>query len=226
MNIKPLRTAALSILALATIATASSSANALNRFTGTARNQIRTSFRIRSQVTTSNITTAYFPGGKFVRINGNTWMEQGDNGSIFNFVQMSADANFVYLNDASAMSRSPSASTRARSTMPSAVASSGPLRHHRDVDTGRSGVVSQNPPRVTISQYSCNEGIPLIVRFEEINGQFTAFASHDSLPEIRLPQVVSGSGNLFESGSYQLHTKGRQAYLNFNGIEDSCRLDR
>ncbi|MEZ5791279.1 MAG: hypothetical protein R3D34_11010 [Nitratireductor sp.] len=45
MNIKPLRTAALSILALATIATASSSANALNRFTGTARRQIRTSFR-------------------------------------------------------------------------------------------------------------------------------------------------------------------------------------
>ena len=226
MNIKPLRTAALSILALATIATASSSANALNRFTGTTSQANPHLVQIRSQITTSNISTAYFPGGKFVRVNGNTWMEQGDNGSIFNFVQMSADANFVYLNDAS---RNVQIAIGINTRKIHYAERGGQFRDLYVItamDTGRSGVVSQNPPRVTISQYSCNEGIPLIVRFEEINGQFTAYASHDSLPEVRLPQAVSGSGNLFESGGYQLHTKGRQAYLNFNGIEDSCVLDR
>lgn len=73
--------------------------------------------------------------------------------------------------------------------------------------------------------YSCNEGIPLVVRYENVGDESTAFVSHDSFPEVKLPQVVSGSGARYATGPFELHTKGRTAVFTFDGAQDVCEED-
>ncbi|EAU40370.1 hypothetical protein FP2506_04050 [Fulvimarina pelagi HTCC2506] len=80
----------------------------------------------------------------------------------------------------------------------------------------------QPQPRQTIVEYSCNEGIPLIARYVDEPDGTVAYVSHDSYPEVRLPQIVSGSGIQFQSGPNWFGGKGREMSINFNGIEDTC----
>ncbi|MEO0546574.1 MAG: hypothetical protein AAF035_06470 [Pseudomonadota bacterium] len=77
----------------------------------------------------------------------------------------------------------------------------------------------------SIVNYSCNEGIPLVVRYENIGNQSYAYVSHDSLPEIKMSSVRSGSGSQYVSGANSIHSKGNFVYANFNGIEDHCYQD-
>ncbi|MBO0903502.1 MliC family protein [Jiella sonneratiae] len=89
-------------------------------------------------------------------------------------------------------------------------------------DAGGGQPGSGRPPARDVA-YSCNEGIPLTVRYRNEGRNFVAYASHDSLPEIRLVQVPSGSGVQFQAGRNWLGGKGREVSINFDGIEDSCR---
>lgn len=93
--------------------------------------------------------------------------------------------------------------------------------------TGLDGVGAQapQPPQTSSStfvSYSCNEGIPLEVFYEDDGRVSTAVISHDSSPQFTLTQVPSGSGARYTDGFYTLHTKGAQAILTWNGIEDFC----
>lgn len=93
--------------------------------------------------------------------------------------------------------------------------------------TDLDGVVAQapQPPQTSSStfvSYSCNEGIPLEVFYEDDGRVSTAVISHDSSPQFTLTQVPSGSGARYTDGFYTLHTKGREAFLTWNGIEDFC----
>lgn len=87
-------------------------------------------------------------------------------------------------------------------------------------NSGGNTTVSQAPQND--EYYNCNEGIPLTIRFRNEGTEFVAYVSHDSFPEIRLPQIPGGSGNQFQSGPNWMGTKGNQAIINFNGIEDTC----
>lgn len=72
-------------------------------------------------------------------------------------------------------------------------------------------------------EYTCNEGIPLIVKY--INTQKTSIAiiSHDSSPEIVLDNVQSGSGARYTDGNWVLHVKGKTALVGTGGqTDDSC----
>ncbi|MCQ0988559.1 MliC family protein [Jiella marina] len=70
--------------------------------------------------------------------------------------------------------------------------------------------------------YSCNEGIPLNVRYRNEGRDFVAYVSHDSYPEVRLVQIPSGSGVQFQSGRNWMGGKGGEVSINFGGIEDTC----
>ena len=87
------------------------------------------------------------------------------------------------------------------------------------------GTISQQPATSVIVSYSCNEGIPLIVRYENSGNTSVAFASHDSFPEVRMEQAVSGSGSLYVAPGYELHTKGDTAIFIFSGTQDICVED-
>ena len=71
--------------------------------------------------------------------------------------------------------------------------------------------------------YSCEEGIPLIVRYVNTDQWSKAYFSHDSFPEVELPQVVSGSGARYSNGHYTLSTKGSEARLEWDGTVSVCQ---
>ncbi len=77
------------------------------------------------------------------------------------------------------------------------------------------------PASVTVS-YSCEEGIPMIVRYVNTAETSTAYFSHDSFPEVKLDQVVSGSGAKYSNGYYTLSTKGPDAVLEWEGTTSVC----
>ncbi|EAU39719.1 hypothetical protein FP2506_13329 [Fulvimarina pelagi HTCC2506] len=56
--------------------------------------------------------------------------------------------------------------------------------------------------------YNCTEGVPMTVRFTEENGQGVAYISHYIHNQLRLPQIVSGSGTQYQSGPYWFGGKG------------------
>lgn len=74
----------------------------------------------------------------------------------------------------------------------------------------------------TTVTYSCEEGIPLIVRYVNTDQSSTAYFSHDSFPEVELPEVVSGSGAKYSNGHYTLWTKGPEARLEWDGTVSVC----
>lgn len=72
-------------------------------------------------------------------------------------------------------------------------------------------------------EYSCNEGIPLIVEFINTNSSSIAVISHDSSPRIALDNVRSGSGARYTDGNWVLHVKGDTALVGTQGqTDDVC----
>ena len=72
-------------------------------------------------------------------------------------------------------------------------------------------------------EYTCNEGIPLIVEFVEENQVAIARVSHDSSPKITLVSVRSGSGAKYSNGNWVLHVKGKIALVGTQGeFDDKC----
>ena len=72
-------------------------------------------------------------------------------------------------------------------------------------------------------EYTCNEGIPLIVEFVEENHVSIARISHDSSPKITLVSVRSGSGAKYSNGNWVLHVKGKIALVGTQGeFDDKC----
>ena len=72
-------------------------------------------------------------------------------------------------------------------------------------------------------EYTCNEGIPLIVEYIELNDVSIAKISHDSSPKITLVNVRSGSGSRYSNGDWVLHVKGKTALVGTQGqTDDTC----
>ena len=75
---------------------------------------------------------------------------------------------------------------------------------------------------ITRVEYSCDEGIPLIVEYLNTNSTSIATVSHDSGPKIVLEQVVSGSGVQYSNGEWTLHSKGDTAHISWGDGGHTC----
>jgi len=74
-------------------------------------------------------------------------------------------------------------------------------------------------------QYTCNEGIPLVIEFINTKAASIAIISHDSSPRIALDSVPSGSGAKYSNGDWVLHVKGTTAMVGTQGeFDDTCTL--
>ena len=73
-------------------------------------------------------------------------------------------------------------------------------------------------------EYTCNEGIPLIVEYINTKTTSIAIISHDSSPRITLDSVPSGSGAQYSDGNWVLHVKGKTALVGTQGqTDDECK---
>lgn len=70
--------------------------------------------------------------------------------------------------------------------------------------------------------FSCDEGIPLVVTFDNRGATSIATVTHDSNLTVRLPQVVSGSGIQYSDGRYTLHSKGDAAVFSWGDGQHLC----
>lgn len=171
-----------------------------------------------------NVGIVYYPGGRFERTGDRTWTEFGDNGAQFSFEETGFDESTVYLID------------RSRNVQIGLDVSSRQILYAEGNSQFRllytitdmqmaGGQISPQPATSEIVSYSCNEGIPLIVRYENTPDESLAFVSHDSFPEIRMEIAPSGSGARYVNGGYELLTKGDTAIFIVDGTEDFCTED-
>jgi len=76
----------------------------------------------------------------------------------------------------------------------------------------------------TTVEYTCNEGIPLLVEYINTHDSSIAIISHDSSPKITLDSIPSGSGSKYFNGDWLLHVKGKVAFVGTQGrADDECR---
>jgi membrane-bound inhibitor of C-type lysozyme len=177
-----------------------------------------------------NVVEVRHDRGRFRMNKSGAWVERGNDGARFNFRETHRDDWSVYLVD---NSRNMRLQIDLHRKMVLFAVGNGPMKplylinHAIAGKAGRGGSGGQAGQAAsrTVVRYSCNEGIPLVVRYENIGNTSRAFFSHDSLPEMRLDQIRSGSGAAYSNGRYTLHTKGRQAVLTWDGITDVCRQD-
>jgi membrane-bound inhibitor of C-type lysozyme len=74
-----------------------------------------------------------------------------------------------------------------------------------------------------VVEYTCNEGIPLVIVYENEGNNSWASWTHDGFSGPgRLPNVVSGSGVKYSDGRYTVWQSRNSVYLNLDGIEDNC----
>ncbi len=173
----------------------------------------------QAQVNSANVTAVTYDGGRFVKVGPNQWQEQGDDGARFDFEVLGPDESALYLID------------RSRNVQIALDVSRGMIQYSQDNEpfrdlyriTGMEG--TPQPQAQPLSQtvtFTCNEGIPLVVRFVNTATESFAFVSHDSFPEVRLVIAPSGSGARYVGDGYELHTKGDTAIITINGTEDIC----
>ncbi|MGI9407913.1 MAG: hypothetical protein ACR2O4_16170 [Hyphomicrobiaceae bacterium] len=80
----------------------------------------------------------------------------------------------------------------------------------------------RGPERVV--EYSCNEGIPLTVRYDRRDKK-VVYMSHDSFPEVALKRRLRFFGKRYKGGKYRLRIKKSKAILKWSGSRDDCLLD-
>lgn len=173
----------------------------------------------------ANVTGVRFPNGRIDKGSGKNWIEYGSSGAQFNFIEVGQSNSSVFLRDNSRGINLELNLDEEKVLYSDDNGANFPLYNITGIQSGAvdqgQGQVGQSASR-KIVEYSCNEGIPLLLQFDQIGDKFWVTWTHDSFKGKRLPQVLSGSGNNFSDGRYSVHTKGNLAYVNLDGIEDSC----
>ncbi|WP_417416263.1 MliC family protein [Hoeflea sp.] len=165
-----------------------------------------------------NVIAVFYPGGSISK-NGNRWTERNANGS-YRFTETGRDDWSVYLVD---RSRGVRLQLDLHRKLVLYAAGNGPMQRLYNIVDASRGKSGKQRSQTQVLHFTCNEGIPLVVRIENRGNSSTAFASHDSFPEVRLKQRRSGSGTRYSNGRYTLSMKGRSALFEWDGIQDHCR---
>ncbi|MCB1465232.1 MAG: MliC family protein [Nitratireductor sp.] len=176
----------------------------------------------QAQVNSANVSAVYYPGGHFIRVGPRQWQERGDNGARFQFEELGPDESAMYLLD---RSRNVQIALDVSARVILYSHNNEPFRQLYQITAMEAA--GQQQQQQTQSEthtvaFSCNEGIPLVVRFVNSASESLAFVSHDSFPEVRLQIAPSGSGSRYVGGGYELHTKGDTAIITINGTQDIC----
>lgn len=175
---------------------------------------------------TEGVTAVKYPGGQFRKVGPRKWVE-GRRNSGFQFREIGDDGRTITLLD---RSRGVYIYLNLRRDM---------IMYAEDGDEPRelypiTGVIKaipepdveempENIPEIPkMARYSCEEGVPMVVRFESRGERSLAFVSIDGSPERRLRQIPSASGAKYSDGEYTVWTKGRNATLDINGDIDIC----
>ncbi len=167
-----------------------------------------------SDVTGFNLQVATYPGGKFEKWGENQWREYGS-GAVFNFVETARGETTVMLHD-------PSRDVYIEIYIPG-----NEIRYAEGGQQFRflypiTGIIADNAggggqigdaANVEIVEYTCDEGLPMTVQFEQNGNKASATFSIDTSPPVRLPRVPSGSGAVYSNGETTLSTKGLSAIL-------------
>jgi membrane-bound inhibitor of C-type lysozyme len=170
------------------------------------------------------VTAVIYPGGEFRKVGPRRWVENSDNGG-FKFREVGNDGRtitlwdrsrnvYIYLNLRRERVFYAPDGEEPRDLYPI-------LGVIKDAPDDRPGEIDE-PASTTRARFTCEEGVPMDVRFENIGDRSLAFVSIDGSPEIRLKQVPSGSGAKYSNGEYTIWTKGRNATLEINGDSDIC----
>lgn len=166
------------------------------------------------QVTGFNLQVAVYPGGKFEKWEGDTWREYSPNG-LFNFVEQARGETTVMLFDATrnVYIELDIANREVRyGEAGQSFQALYPITEMIADNAGNGGQINV-PATATVVDYTCDEGLPMNVQFEQAGDQSFATYSIDTSPPVRLPQVPSGSGAVYSNGVDTLSTKGLSAIL-------------
>ncbi len=169
----------------------------------------------------SGVSEVFHSGGRFIK-NGNRWTERGNNGAQFNFIETGRDNSSIYLRD---NSRGVNLRLDLNTYQIFYSDDSGAnfLLYNISSVTNSNSNQGQIGSAVWSEQYTCNEGIPLVLDFEQRGNDLWVSWTHDGYRSPnKLPQVISGSGNRFSDGRSEVQTKGRTAVVFLDGINDVC----
>ena len=174
---------------------------------------------------TEGVTAVIHPRGEFRKVGPNRWSENNgtfkfrevkDNGRTITLYDKSRDM-FVYLNLRQEMIRWALNGDEPQDLYKII----GVIREDADeqVDEDEEADV---PAKPKLARFTCEEGIPMVVRFEERGGRARIMVSIDGGPEMRLDQVKAGSGAKFANENYTVWLKGQNAMLEVDGNIDNC----
>jgi membrane-bound inhibitor of C-type lysozyme len=175
---------------------------------------------------TEGVTAVKYPGGQFRKVGPRRWVE-GRRNSGFQFREIGDDGRTITLLD---RSRGVYIYLNLRREKIMYAEDGGEPRELYPItgiikavpDTDVEEMPDDIPEIPKMARYKCEEGVPMVVRFEIRGERSLAFVSIDGSPERRLRQIPAASGAKYSDGEYTVWTKGRNATLEINGDIDIC----
>jgi len=174
---------------------------------------------VKSAVATGyNVLVVKYPGGKFEKWGETEWREYS-NGGQFNFVEQARGETTVMLFDPS------------RNVYIELNLADGEIRYGEagqqfsflypitetliSDQSGEAAPAGETGAAAAAQRvdYTCEEGLPMSVLYEQVGDAGLATYTIDGSPEVLLRQVPSGSGATYTNGTDTIFTKGRQAVL-------------
>lgn len=180
-------------------------------------------FVARKRPRTQGVTAVVYPRGEFRKIGPRRWIETsrranyqfrevGDDGRMITLFDRSRGI-FVYIN-------------LRREKILWAPDGEEPRDLYPIVDVvrdrGDDEDFPQEPAVPKMAAYTCDEGIPMIVRFDMRGDRSRALVSIDGAPDLQLRQIPSASGVKFSNGLYTVLIKGPNATLEYDNNTDIC----
>ncbi|MCY0147577.1 MliC family protein [Hoeflea sp. G2-23] len=168
-----------------------------------------------------NVIEISYPGGK-ISLNGKRWTERNANGS-YKFEETHRDDWSVYLLDRSRNVRLQIDLHRKLVLYAAGNDQMQPLYQIVGATPRAGGQAGKQKNSDRTYRFTCTEGIPLVVRIRNRGGTSTAFVSLDGAAEMRLDQIISGSGTRYSDGNLTVSMKVRNAFVEWGSTQDSCR---
>lgn len=171
------------------------------------------------------VTAVIYPRGEFRKIGPRRWIESGKRSNFqFQFREVGDDGRMITLFD---RSRNIFVYLNLRREK---ILWAPDGEEPRDLypiigvikDAPQDDDVDDETDAPKMARYTCEEGVPMDIRFENRGERSLAFVSIDGSPEMRLKQVPAASGARYSNGEYTVWTKGRNAVLEINGDSDIC----